>query len=160
MAKSVSAGVLAWRRGDEGPELLLVHPGGPFWHGKDLAAWSIPKGLAEPGEDLLVAARRDFLEELGLPIEGEFEPLTPCRLPGGKTVWAWMVEADLDLSALRSNLFEMEWPRGAGRVQAFPEVDRAAYVPAAAALEKIHRGQQPILIEALGRIARTGDGSS
>ncbi|MDB5444804.1 MAG: hypothetical protein JWQ97_121 [Phenylobacterium sp.] len=153
MARQVSAGVLAWRRGAEGPELLLVHPGGPYWRGKDAAAWSIPKGLADEGEDLLAAARREFLEELGSPIEGEFEALSPCRLPGGKLVHAWLVKADLDLSDLRSNLFEMEWPPRSGRMQAFPEVDQAAYAPAEAALARIHRGQRPILVEALTRIA-------
>ena len=156
MPRQVSAGVLAWRRGPQGPELLLVHPGGPYWRGKDAAAWSIPKGLANAGEDLLAAARREFLEELGSPVEGAFEALSPCRLPGGKLVHAWLVEADLDLSDLRSNLFEMEWPPRSGRLQAFPEVDEAAYAPAEAALEKIHRGQRPILVEALRRIADRG----
>lgn len=153
MAGLVSAGLVVWRRGADGPEILLAHPGGPYWRGKDDAAWSIPKGLAEPGEDLLAAARREFAEELGTQVEGAFSPLAPCRLPGGKRVHAWLVEADVDLSALRSNLFEMEWPPRSGRTQAFPEIDRAAYAPAAAALAKIHRGQQPILREALARIA-------
>lgn len=152
MSGQVSAGVLVWRPGDGGPEVLLVHPGGPYWRGKDAAAWSIPKGLAEPREDLLTAARREFAEELGLTVVGEFEPLTPCRLPGGKRVHAWLIRADLDLSELRSNLFEIEWPPRSGRAQAFPEVDQAAYFPADAALEKIHRGQRPILEEALARI--------
>lgn len=153
MARVISAGVLAWRAGAAGPEFLLVHPGGPYWKGKDEAGWSIPKGLAEAGEDLLAAARREFKEELGQTVEGRFEPLSPCRLPGGKTVHAWLVEADLDLSALRSNLFEIEWPPRSGRTQAFPEVDEAAYVPAAQARTKLHRGQRPLLDEALSRIA-------
>src|SRR5207302_2876619 len=100
MGKAVSAGVLAWRRGPEGPELLLVHPGGPYWRGKEDAAWSIPKGLADEGEDLLAAARREFAEELGAEIAGAFAPLAPCKLPGGKLVHVWLVEADLDLSDL------------------------------------------------------------
>ncbi len=149
----VSAGLVVWRRGAEGPELLLAHPGGPYWRGKDAAGWSIPKGLAEPGEDLLAAARREFAEELGVAVEGAFAPLTPCRQPGGKTVHAWLVEAEVDLSELRSNLFELEWPPRSGRVQAFPEVDQAAYFPAPAALEKVHKGQRPILAEALAQIA-------
>ena len=153
MTAAISAGLVVWRRGDEGPEILLGHPGGPYWRGKDAAAWSIPKGLAEPGEDLLAAARREFQEELGVMVEGELSPLTPCRLPGGKLVHAWLVEADLDLSELRSNLFELEWPPSSGRIQAFPEIDQAAYVPAAAALEKVHKGQRPIILEALKRIA-------
>lgn len=149
----VSAGLVVWRRGPEGPEILLAHPGGPYWRGKDAAAWTIPKGLAEPGEDLLAAAQREFAEELGLEVAGPFAPLTPCRQSGGKMVHAWLAEADLDLAELRSNLFEIEWPPRSGRVQAFPEIDRAAYVPAAAALGKAHKGQRPILLEALQRIA-------
>lgn len=153
MAKEISAGVLAYRRGPEGPEFLLAHPGGPFWAGKDAAAWSIPKGLVEAGEETWAAARREFEEELGQPIAGEGAPLTPCRTPGGKVIHAWLVEADLDLSGLKSNLFEMEWPRGSGRVRTFPEVDRAAYFPPEVALTKAHRGQVPILLEALRRLA-------
>jgi predicted NUDIX family NTP pyrophosphohydrolase len=152
VSRPVSAGLVVWRPAASGPEILLAHPGGPYWRGKDVAAWSIPKGLADEGEDLLAAARREFAEELGLEIDGGFVPLTPCRLPGGKVVHAWLLEADLDLSQLQSNLFEIEWPPRSGRRQAFPEVDQAAYVPAAAALEKIHRGQRPILEEALRRI--------
>jgi predicted NUDIX family NTP pyrophosphohydrolase len=149
----VSAGVLAWRRGAEGPEFLLVHPGGPFWRGKDLAAWSIPKGLVDPGEDNWAAARREFEEELGQPISGAADPLTPCRTPDGKWVHAWLVEADLDLADLRSNTFELEWPKGSGRMQSFPEVDQAAYIPAAEALAKVHKGQRPVLQEAIARLA-------
>jgi predicted NUDIX family NTP pyrophosphohydrolase len=152
---SVSAGLVVWRRGPQGPEILLAHPGGPYWRGKDAAAWSIPKGLVEPGEDLLAAARREFAEELGIGVEGPFAPLAPARQPGGKLVQAWLVEADLDLSDLRSNLFELEWPPRSGRTQAFPEVDRAAYVPAQEALAKVHKGQRPILAEALRKIAQT-----
>jgi predicted NUDIX family NTP pyrophosphohydrolase len=153
MPRAVSAGVLAWRRGAEGPEFLLVHPGGPYWRGKEDSAWSIPKGLATDGEDLLAAARREFSEELGLAVDGPFRPLEPCRLPGGKLVHVWLAEADLDLSQLRSNTFEMEWPPRSGRVQAFPEVDQAAYAPPETALRRIHRGQRPILTEALTAIA-------
>ncbi len=149
----LSAGLVVWRRGAQGPEILLAHPGGPYWRGKDEAAWSIPKGLAEPGEDLLAAARREFAEELGTTIEGAFVPLTPRRQPGGKMVHAWLIEAAVDLSRLRSNLFELEWPPKSGRVQAFPEVDRAAYFAAEAALTKAHKGLRPILVEALRRIA-------
>jgi predicted NUDIX family NTP pyrophosphohydrolase len=149
----VSAGLVVWRRGPAGPEILLAHPGGPYWRGKDEASWSIPKGLAEPGENLLAAARREFAEEIGLEVVGPFAPLPANRLPGGKTVHAWLVEADLDLSELHSNTFEIEWPPKSGRTQAFPEVDQAAYIPAEIARRKIHRGQQPILEAALRRIA-------
>ena len=152
MSRPVSAGLVVWRRGPDGPEILLAHPGGPYWRGKDEAAWSIPKGLADEGEDLLAAARRETLEELGVPVDGPFTELPPCRMPGGKTVRAWLVEADLDLSTLASNLFEIEWPPRSGRTQAFPEIDRAAYVPAAEALAKAHRGLRPLIEAALRRI--------
>jgi predicted NUDIX family NTP pyrophosphohydrolase len=153
MAKEISAGVLVYRRGAEGPEFLLVHPGGPFWAHKDAAAWSIPKGLVEPDEETWAAAAREFAEELGQPIAGDAIPLTPCKTPGGKVIHAWLVEADLDIAELRSNRFEMEWPRGSGRIRSFPEVDKAAYFPAESALTKAHRGQVPILREALRRLA-------
>jgi predicted NUDIX family NTP pyrophosphohydrolase len=148
----VSAGVLVWRGDADRPEFLLVHPGGPYWKGKDAAAWSIPKGLVDAGEEGWAAACREFEEELGQPISGDAQPLSPCRTPGGKVVQAWLVEADLDLSELRSNLFEMEWPPRSGRMQAFPEVDQAAYFAADVALTKIHKGQRPILHEAIARL--------
>lgn len=153
-APVVSAGVLAWRRRPGGPEFLLVHPGGPYWAKKDAAGWSIPKGLVDPGEDGWAAARREFREELGLAIEGEPAPLTPCAA-SGKVVHAWLVEADLDVSAIVSNSFEIEWPPRSGRRQAFPEVDRAGWFDAATAAVKIHKGQRPILAEAIERL---GDG--
>ena len=152
MSSEVSAGLVAWRRGSAGPEILLVHPGGPYWRGKDEAAWSIPKGLVDPGEGLTAAARREFAEELGVSVEGPLAPLSPCRLPGGKVVHAWLVQADLDLSNVRSNLFEIEWPPHSGRMQAFPEVDQAAYFPSEAALLKVHKGQRPLVAEAFGKI--------
>ena len=153
MAAEVSAGVLAWRPRPGGPEFLLVHPGGPYWAKKDAAGWSIPKGLVEPQEDGWAAAAREFREELGLEITGDPEPLTPCRTPGGKVVHAWLVEADLDVTEITSNRFEIEWPPRSGRRQAFPEVDRAAWFDAATAAVKIHKGQQPILAEALARLS-------
>jgi predicted NUDIX family NTP pyrophosphohydrolase len=154
LSREVSAGLAVWRRGASGPEILLVHPGGPYWRGKDEAAWSIPKGLADPGEDLAAAARREFAEELGIDPPAAGRPLTPCRLPGGKLVHAWLVEADLDLSDLRSNLFEIEWPPRSGKTAAFPEVDQAAYFPAEAALAKAHKGQRPLVAEAFAAIGR------
>lgn len=155
MAREVSAGVLVFRRTPDGPEVLLVHPGGPYWAAKDTAGWSIPKGLIDPGEDTWAAAAREFAEELGQTIlgRGEPSPLPPHRTPGGKTIHAWLIEADLDITEVRSNLFEMEWPRGSGRVQAFPEVDRAAYCSPDLARRRIHRGQLPILEAALQRLA-------
>jgi predicted NUDIX family NTP pyrophosphohydrolase len=150
--RAISAGVLAYRWRDGEVEFLLVHPGGPFWRGKDLAAWSLPKGLAEAGEDLADAARREFEEELGFPVTTPLAPLTPCPQPGGKVVCAWMTEADLDLSQFRSNLFEMEWPRGSGRRRSYPEVDRAAYFSPGTALSKAHRGLRPVLLEAMTKL--------
>jgi len=149
----VSAGVLAWRRGVGGPEFLLVHPGGPFWRGKDEAAWSIPKGLVEPGEDRLEGARREFAEELGQTVHGDFVELAACRTSSGKTIHAWLIEADLDLTHLRSNLFRMEWPPRSGRLESFPEVDRAEYFDPETALWRLHKGQRPILAEAIARLA-------
>lgn len=152
--QEVSAGVLAYRWRTGRPEFLLVHPGGPFWARRDTAAWSIPKGLVDAGEETWTAAAREFEEEIGQPVSGNPEPLTPCRTRGGKLIVAWLVEADLDVAALRSNRFEMEWPKGSGRRQDFPEVDRAAYFPAQTALDKIHLGQTPILLEAIARLAQ------
>ena len=159
MAKQVSAGVLAYRLRRRRPEFLLVHPGGPFWARRDTAAWSIPKGLVDAGEETWSAAAREFQEELGQPILGEAEPqaLPPCRTKGGKTIVAWLVAAELDLSRVVSNTFEMEWPPRSGRTQTFPEVDRAAYFAPRAALEKIHLGQRPILLEAISRISGPGN---
>ena len=152
MAGQVSAGVLAWRPRSAGPEFLLVHPGGPYWARKDAEAWSIPKGLVEPHEDGWAAARREFREELGLDIDGEGHPLTPVTA-SGKTVHAWLVQADLDVSGIVSNTFEIEWPPRSGRRRAFPEVDRAGWFDAATAAVKIHKGQRPILAEAVARLA-------
>lgn len=148
----VSAGVLAYRLKPHGPEFLLVHPGGPFWAGKDDAAWSIPKGLVEAGEAHWDAAAREFAEELGQPIAGDPQPLTPVRA-SGKLIVAWLVEADFDPATLASNAFEMEWPPRSGRRQSFPEVDRCAWFDGPTALAKAHKGQRPILQEAIGRIA-------
>ena len=150
----VSAGVVAYRWRDGRPEILLAHPGGPYWSGKDAAAWSIPKGLVEPGEDGWASAAREFEEELGQPIVGAPSPLPPCRTSSGKVIHAWMVEADLDVSSVASNLFEIEWPPRSGRIQVFPEVDRAAYFDADTAWRKIHKGQRPVLAEALRRLGQ------
>ena len=129
-----------------------MHPGGPYWANKDEAGWSIPKGLVDEGEASWAAAQREFAEEVGQPIMGEPAPLTPCPTSGGKLILAWLVEADLDMTALRSNAFEIEWPPRSGRRASFPEVDQAAYFDAATARWKIHKGQRPILAEAISRI--------
>jgi predicted NUDIX family NTP pyrophosphohydrolase len=136
-----SAGLLLYREGSEGLEVLLVHPGGPFWARKDDGAWSIPKGEFEDPEDPLAAAIREFEEETGARPGGEFIPLKPLKQPGGKLVYAWAVRADFDPATLKSNLFSMEWPPRSGRRQEFPEVDRAAWFGKEAARRKILKGQ-------------------
>ena len=128
-------------------EVLLVHPGGPFWAKKDEGAWSIPKGEIGEHEDPLAAARREVLEETGAVPDGTFLPLTPVRQAGGKIVQAWAVESDLDPADIRSNTFEMEWPPRSGRRRAFPEIDRAAWFTIPVARSKILRGQLPLIDE-------------
>jgi len=140
MAKQ-SAGILLYRFRRSGLEVLLVHPGGPFWTAKDRAAWSIPKGEFEDDEDPLAAARREFKEETGIEIDGAVLELGHLRQAGGKTVHAWAMEGDCDPAAIVSNTFEMQWPPGSGRYREFPEVDRAAWFAPAAAREKLHKGQ-------------------
>jgi predicted NUDIX family NTP pyrophosphohydrolase len=142
-----SAGLLLYRRRERVLEVFLVHPGGPLWARKD--EWSIAKGEFEPGEDPLTAARREFHEETGCRVEGPFHPLAPVRQPGGKVVFAWAVEGDLDPASLCSNSFTMEWPRGSGRVQEFPEVDRGAWFPLEEARQKIFRGQENFIDQLL-----------
>jgi predicted NUDIX family NTP pyrophosphohydrolase len=141
----VSAGIVMFRRTTGGPEVLLVHPGGPYWARKDDGAWSIPKGLADPGEDRLAAARREFAEETGAEVSGDFTPLGDFRQPGGKIVTAFAVAGDFDLAAFRSNTFTMEWPPKSGLTAEFPEADRAAWVPLAEARAKLVPGQVPIV---------------
>jgi predicted NUDIX family NTP pyrophosphohydrolase len=145
-----SAGLLMFRERARELEVLLVHPGGPFWARKDEGAWSIPKGEIDEGEDPLTAARREVAEELGTAPEGHFVPLEPVRQPGGKIVHAWAIAADIDPDTITSNTFEMEWPPRSGRRQRFPEVDRAAWFTMSEARAKILRGQLPIL-DALAR---------
>jgi len=142
-----SAGLLIYRRSEQGHEVLLVHPGGPFWARKDEAAWSIPKGLIDEDEDELTAARREAQEELGIQIDGRFERLGEYRQPGGKIVIAWVVEADpdIDVEAITSNTFRMEWPPRSGSFQEFPEVDKAGWFSLTEAERRIHKGQRAIL---------------
>jgi predicted NUDIX family NTP pyrophosphohydrolase len=141
----LSAGLLLYRvRGDQ-VEVFLVHPGGPLWAKKDAAAWSIPKGEANEGEDLLCAAQREFAEETGLAIKGDFVPLGAVRTSSNKLVHVWAIAADVDPAQLVSNTFEMEWPPKSGRRVEFPEVDRAAWFSLELAAEKIHRGQLDFL---------------
>jgi predicted NUDIX family NTP pyrophosphohydrolase len=149
-----SAGLLPYRRRDGQLEVLLVHPGGPFWANKDTHAWSVAKGEVEPGEDLLNAAHREFFEETGLTLEGPATPLAPVRQPAGKIVYVWAVEADIDPSAIRSNSFLLEWPPRSGHVRQFPEVDRAAWLDLGEARSKIHKGQVALLDELLLKVSR------
>ncbi|TCI97735.1 NUDIX domain-containing protein [Aeromicrobium sp. IC_218] len=149
----LSAGLVLHRRTSGGVELLVAHMGGPFWARKDEGAWSFPKGVVEPGEEPLDAARRELTEELGVPApEGPFVPLGEVR-QSGKTVVAWAVEADLDPDDVVPGTFEMEWPPRSGRTQAFPEVDRVAWVGPEDALRllvKAQRGFVPRVLDAVG----------
>ena len=140
-----SAGLLIHRAAAGGPEVLLAHPGGPFWARKDEGAWSIPKGIVEAGEEDLEAAIRETREELGVVIEGDFRLLGEYRQPGGKIVVAWSVEADLDADHIESIEFEIEWPPKSGKRKRFPEVDRAGWFSLEQAAEKMLKGQRPML---------------
>jgi predicted NUDIX family NTP pyrophosphohydrolase len=146
----ISAGLLAFRRGNA-LEVLLAHPGGPFWARKDDGAWTIPKGVAEPGADLVATARREFTEETNLSAAGELIGLTPVKQKSGKVVHAWAFEADLDLTPFASNSFEIEWPPRSGRRQNSPEIDRIAYFALPVAIVKITAYQQPLLRELVQR---------
>jgi len=147
MARSVeiSAGLLAYRRRGE-IEVLLAHPGGPYWARKDDGAWTIPKGLVRP-DDLLAGARREFREETGFEATGPFVPLKPVRQRSGKTVHGFAFEGDFDPEKFSSNLFEMEWPPRSGKRAEFPEIDRLAWFGPQAAIKKIIAYQQPFLAE-------------
>ena len=148
-----SAGLVLYRQDADGVEILLVHPGGPFWRGRDEGAWMIPKGVIEPGEDPLAAALREFEEELGARPGGEPRPLCTIRQPGGKWVEAFALEGYFDPARLRSNLFSIEYPPKSGRFAEFPEVDEARWFAPGEARSKILKSQAPILdaLEALLR---------
>jgi predicted NUDIX family NTP pyrophosphohydrolase len=145
----ISAGLLMYRLRKGVPEVFLVHPGGPFWSGKDAGAWSIPKGIIDADEDPLSAARREFEEETGFNVSGNFIRLSSVRLKSGKVLLAWAVEGNCDPSGIKSNTFLMEWPPRSGRQQEFPEVDRAAWFAVDEAKKKINQGQVPLLEELL-----------
>jgi predicted NUDIX family NTP pyrophosphohydrolase len=147
-----SAGLLLFRRRAALIEFFLVHPGGPYWARKDEGAWTIPKGECQQGEEALAAARREFAEETGLSLEGEMIPLGSFRQSSAKTVEVWAVEGDADPASLVSNTFAMEWPPRSGRMQDFPEVDRAAWFTPAQAARKILKGQVPILEALIARL--------
>jgi predicted NUDIX family NTP pyrophosphohydrolase len=140
MAKK-SAGLLMFRSSPVGLQVLLVHPGGPFWAKKDLGAWTVPKGEYEDSEDALEAAKREFVEETGFPVSAPLLPLGSLKQPSGKMVSVWAFESDSDPAALVSNEFEMEWPPKSGRKASFAEIDRAGWFSLAEAREKLVKGQ-------------------
>lgn len=140
-----SAGILCYRYRDQVLEVFLAHPGGPFWAKRDTGAWSIPKGLIETGEDPLVAAQREFFEETGFNAVGHFIALGQLQQRSGKIVHAWALQMDLDASQVRSNTFRLEWPKGSGKVQDYPEVDRGEWFGLAEARQKIYPGQAAFL---------------
>jgi predicted NUDIX family NTP pyrophosphohydrolase len=147
-----SAGLLLYRRTEPDPEVLLAHPGGPFWAKKDEGAWTIPKGLFEDGESPLAAAKREFREETGFLPHGPCIELGSFKQPSSKVIFAWAVEGDFDPRNLKCNTFSLEWPPKSGRKLEFPEVDRAAWFNARVAARKINKGQRPILQELFHRL--------
>lgn len=151
--KRTSAGLALYRRKGDACEIFLVHPGGPFWKKKDDGAWSFPKGEYEEGDDALAAARREFAEEVGVEVNGEFIDLGSVEQKGGKIVRVWAVQGDCDASAIRSNTFSMEWPPGSGRQQAFPEVDRAGWFAPEDARRKVIGAQAVFVDRLLGLLA-------
>lgn len=140
-----SAGILLYRRRRSGAEVFIIHPGGPYWVKKDDGAWSVPKGMVDPDEDILLAARREFHEETGFDIDGDFQPLGTFREPSGKRLSVWALEGDCDPSRLRSNVFEMMWPPKSGTMKTFPEAERGQWFARRQAEAKILKGQKPIL---------------
>ena len=156
-----SAGLLLWRRRAGTLEVLLAHMGGPFWTGKDHAAWSIPKGLYDDGEEPQVAAMREFTEELGLPVPvtaDELRPLGEVKQPSGKRLVVWAAEADLDPDAIRPGLFTMEWPPRSGKQAEFPEIDRVQWFGLDEAREALVKGQRPFLDRLADSATGTGSG--
>jgi predicted NUDIX family NTP pyrophosphohydrolase len=150
-----SAGLLIYREAANGSgiEVLLVHPGGPFWRNKDEGAWTIPKGEFDDGEEPLAAAQREFKEELGSsPPVGEYLPLKPIKQKNNKTVHAWAVKGDLDPATLKSNTFSCEWPPKSGRMQEFPEVDRAEWFTPEVAKRKMLSGQPDLIDELISKL--------
>jgi predicted NUDIX family NTP pyrophosphohydrolase len=149
-----SAGILLYRFQHQQLEVMLVHPGGPYWASKDLGAWSIPKGLIEENESALDAAKREFREETGFAVDGRFIELGSIKQPSKKIVHAWALEKDLDTKKVVSNTFEMEWPRNSGVVQEFPEIDAAAWFVVEEARQRILKGQVKFLDNLENRLAQ------
>lgn len=156
MPPKLSAGLLLYRRRDEAVQLLLAHMGGPFWARKDEGAWSIPKGEYAQGEDAFAAAAREFAEELGSPAPPiEYAELGSVRQAGGKVVTVWCGEHDLDVTTVVSNTFAVQWPRNSGRMQTFPEVDRADWFEPGVARRKLVAGQVPFVDRLLALLGET-----
>jgi predicted NUDIX family NTP pyrophosphohydrolase len=153
-ASQTSAGLLLFRRSPGSLELFLAHPGGPFWRGRDAGAWTIPKGLTEPGEDLLAAACREFEEETGVKPLGPFLPLGSVRQKAGKVIHAWAWEGDADPAAVTSNTMKAEWPRGSGRWLTFPEVDRCAWFTPDEARDRLNPAQAELVDRLQAALAR------
>ena len=147
-----SAGILVYRYHNNDLQVLLVHPGGPFWSGKDLGAWSIPKGIFDESEKPLDAAKREFREETGFGVEGEFIELGELRQPSKKIIHAWSIEDNFDLSQLKSNTFKLEWPRKSGNIQEYPEVDQGEWFSLDIAQKKIFKGQREFLARLVNRV--------
>ncbi|MFL6088774.1 MAG: NUDIX domain-containing protein [Aeromicrobium sp.] len=158
MSKKLSAGLLVHRISDTGVlEVLIAHPGGPFWARKDEGAWSIPKGEYAEGDDPKTVAFREFEEEIGCAVPtGDVRELGSIRQPSGKVVTAFALEGEVELADFRSNTFEMEWPRGSGRMESFPEVDRAGWFPVAAARTKLLKGHVPFVETLIERLRYAG----
>lgn len=150
-----SAGILLYRLRDGELQVMLAHPGGPFWARRDDGAWSIPKGLIDDDEAPLDAARREFREETGFYVDGRFVELGSLKQPSRKTVQAWALEHDLDESKIQSNRFTLEWPKGSGRLREFPEVDRAQWFDLETARRKILKGQREFLDRLAQRVVKT-----
>jgi predicted NUDIX family NTP pyrophosphohydrolase len=155
--KKTSAGILLYRFVEGEPGVFLVHPGGPFWEYKDEGSWSIPKGEFVQGENPLEAAQREFFEETGSEISGEFIELTPLKQPSGKVVYAWAVEGNIDAGSIKSNLFSMEWPPKSGKEREFPEVDRGGWFTIPRAQKKLMKGQVGFLEQLQKKLGRTSE---
>ena len=147
-----SAGIVLYRIQNSSIEVFLVHPGGPYWAKKDDGAWSIPKGEFDENEEPLAAAKREFQEETGIQISGEFIQLNPVKQKGGKRVYAWAVKGDIDPAKIKSNSFEIEWPPRSGKMKSFPEIDKAAWFPLSEAQKKIIEAQSALIKELESKI--------
>ena len=152
MVAKQSAGVLLYRLKNKIPEVLLVHPGGPFWKNKDAGSWSIPKGEFIAGENALEAAKRELREETGIDFDGHFIELTPVKQKGGKVVFAWALEADIDPLLIQSNNFEMEWPPRSGKLLQFPEIDKGEWFTIAEGKHKINGSQSAFIDELIVKL--------